>query len=315
MKSPVTPILPKASTLSNLLLEKVKAIALLLFSAFLVLNVYAQNNMLVKGRITNEKGQAVANASIVVKGTMQGTTSNANGEYQITAPSNGTLVISSVGYPSKEIPVNGQAVQNLTITMSATDMENIVVVGYGTQRREAITGSVASINGEEMREVPAPNISQALQGRLAGVEMSQTSTRPGATMQIRIRGIRSLSADNNPLIVLDGIPFMGSLGDINPNDVKSVEVLKDASATAIYGSRGANGVILITTDKGTRSGKPQINYNAYHGAQTVFSKYPMMDGPAFTALRAAAGQYTNGQDESDDINTDWQDLFYKTGVV
>ena len=315
MKIPVTPILPKASTLSNLLLEKVKAIALLLFSAFLVLNVYAQNNMLVKGRITNEKGQAVANASIVVKGTMQGTTSNANGEYQITAPSNGTLVISSVGYPSKEIPVNGQAVQNLTITMSATDMENIVVVGYGTQRREAITGSVASINGEEMREVPAPNISQALQGRLAGVEMSQTSTRPGATMQIRIRGIRSLSADNNPLIVLDGIPFMGSLGDINPNDVKSVEVLKDASATAIYGSRGANGVILITTDKGTRSGKPQINYNAYHGAQTVFSKYPMMDGPAFTALRAAAGQYTNGQDESDDINTDWQDLFYKTGVV
>ena len=315
MKIPVTPILPKASTLSNLLLEKVKAIALLLFSAFLVLNVYAQNNMLVKGRITNEKGQAVANASIVVKGTMQGTTSNANGEYQITAPSNGTLVISSVGYPSKEIPVNGQAIQNLTITMSATDMENIVVVGYGTQRREAITGSVASINGEEMREVPAPNISQALQGRLAGVEMSQTSTRPGATMQIRIRGIRSLSADNNPLIVLDGIPFMGSLGDINPNDVKSVEVLKDASATAIYGSRGANGVILITTDKGTRSGKPQINYNAYHGAQTVFSKYPMMDGPAFTALRAAAGQYTNGQDESDDINTDWQDLFYKTGVV
>ena len=191
----------------------------------------------------------------------------------------------------------------------------VVVVGYGTQRKEAVTGSVASISGNKMREVPAPNISQALQGRLAGVEMSQTSTRPGATMQIRVRGARSLSADNNPLIVLDGIPFMGSLGDINPNDIKSVEILKDASATAIYGSRGANGVILITTDKGNKNRKPQISYNGYVGIQEVFAKYPMMDGPTFVALRAARGQYANGQDESNDINTDWQDLFYQTGIV
>ena len=134
-------------------------------------------------------------------------------------------------------------------------------------------------------------------------------------MQIRIRGTRSLSADNNPLIVLDGIPFMGSLGDINPNDIKSIDILKDASATAIYGSRGANGVILVTTDKGAKNRKPQINYNGYTGAQTLFAKYPMMDGPEFVALRAARGQYVNGQDEANDINTDWQDLFYKTGIV
>ena len=134
-------------------------------------------------------------------------------------------------------------------------------------------------------------------------------------MQIRVRGARSLSADNNPLIVLDGIPFMGSLGDINPNDIKSVEILKDASATAIYGSRGANGVILITTDKGNKNRKPQISYNGYVGIQEVFAKYPMMDGPTFVALRAARGQYANGQDESNDINTDWQDLFYQTGIV
>ncbi|HEX6181439.1 MAG TPA: TonB-dependent receptor plug domain-containing protein, partial [Chitinophagaceae bacterium] len=148
-----------------------------------------------------------------------------------------------------------------------------------------------------------------------GVEISQTSTRPGATMQIRIRGVRSLSADNNPLIVLDGIPFLGSIGDINPNDVKSVEVLKDASATAIYGSRGANGVILVTTDKGAKGRKARINYSTYTGTQEVFAKYPMMDGPQFVALRAAAKQYTNGQDEADNINTDWQDLFYQTGLV
>src|SRR5690606_20556471 len=191
----------------------------------------------------------------------------------------------------------------------------VIVVGYGTQRKEAVTGSVASINGAKMREIPSPNISQALQGRLAGVEMSQTSTRPGATMQIRIRGVRSLSADNNPLVVLDGIPFMGSIADINPNDIKSIDVLKDASATAIYGSRGANGVILVTTEKGNRNRKAQINYNVYIGSQSVFAKYPILDGPQFVALRAARGQFANGQDEADDINTDWQDLFYKTGLV
>src|SRR4029079_4587661 len=140
-------------------------------------------------------------------------------------------------------------------------------------------------------------------------------TRPGATMQIRVRGTRSLSADNNPLIVLDGIPFLGSLGDINPDDVKSLEILKDASATAIYGSRGANGVILITTDKGYRNRKPKINFSAYYGIQDVFAKYPMMNGPEFAALRAERGQYTNGPDEANDVNTDWQDLFYQTGRV
>ncbi len=316
MKILVTRNSPQASTSFSLLLRDFKKIALLLpLMFFLAASAIAQGDITVRGRIVNEKNQPVANASVVVKGTNIGTLSNENGDFQISVPARGTLVVSSVGYPSKEIPVNGQATHNVTMTTSTTDMEHIVVVGYGTQRREAVTGAVASINGDKMREVPAPNISQALQGRLAGVEMSQTSTRPGATMQIRIRGIRSLSADNNPLIVLDGIPFMGSIADINPNDVKSIEVLKDASATAIYGSRGANGVILITTDRGTRTGRPRINYNAYHGKQTVFAKYPMMNAEKFIALRAAAGQYTNGQDESNDINTDWQDLFYKDGLV
>ncbi len=315
MKILVTRNSPQASTSFSLLLRDFKKIALLPFMMFIAVAAFAQSDITVRGRIINEKNQPVANASVVIKGTSTGTLSNENGEFQISAPSNGTLVISSVGYPSKEITINGQTTHNVTMTTSTTDMEHIVVVGYGTQRREAVTGAVASINGDKMREVPAPNISQALQGRLAGVEMSQTSTRPGATMQIRIRGIRSLSADNNPLVVLDGIPFMGSIADINPNDVKSIEVLKDASATAIYGSRGANGVILITTDRGTRTGRPHINYNAYHGKQTVFAKYPMMDGPKFAALRAAAGQYTNGQDEANDLNTDWQDLFYKDGLV
>jgi TonB-dependent starch-binding outer membrane protein SusC len=317
MKILVTQKPPQVPTVYGLLSGKLKQTALLFsLMALFVLPALAQNNILVKGRILNEKNQPVAGASILVKGTSNGTITNDNGDFQLNAPSTATLVVSSVGYPSKEILVNNQATHNISLTTASTDMEQVVVIGYGTQRKEAITGSVASINGNVMREVPAPNISQALQGRIAGVEMSQTSTRPGSTMQIRIRGARSLSADNNPLIVLDGIPFMGSIGDINPNDVKSVDVLKDASATAIYGSRGANGVILITTDKGTRNGKPQISYNGYYGAQKVFAKYPMMNGPQFVALRAAAKRYPiNGQDESNDLNTDWQDLFYRTGLV
>ncbi|RYZ29940.1 MAG: TonB-dependent receptor [Chitinophagaceae bacterium] len=282
--------------------------------------LFAQTNVTVRGRITNEKNEPVAGASVVVKGTTNGTTTNDNGQYQISAPANATLVVSSVGYPEKEIAVGNQTTHNVSLTAISTDLEQVVVVGYGTQRREAVTGSVASIGGDRLRDVPSPNISQALQGRLAGVDISQTSTRPGATMQIRIRGTRSLSADNNPLIVLDGIPFIGSLADINPNDIKSIDVLKDASATAIYGSRGANGVILVTTEKGGKNRQPRITYSGYHGVQNIFAKYPMMNGPQFAALRAISkllpgGQYPNGQDEFNDVNTDWQDLLYQTGFV
>lgn len=287
---------------------------MLLFFLLCSISGFAQD-ITIKGRIIKDDGQPLAGASVTVKGTAKGTATNDQGEFEISAPANATLVISSIDFVTQEIKVNNRTSVNVTLVSLEKSLGEVIVVGYGTQRKEAVTGSVASISGNKMREVPAPNISQALQGRLAGVEMSQTSTRPGATMQIRVRGARSLSADNNPLIVLDGIPFMGSLGDINPNDIKSVEVLKDASATAIYGSRGANGVILITTDKGNKNRKPQISYNGYVGTQEVFAKYPMMDGPTFVALRAARGQYTNGQDEFNDINTDWQDLFYQTGII
>lgn len=289
------------------------------FSCLLILLLslpaFSQNSIRVKGRVTGDNGQAVAKASITVKGTTTGTTADDNGNFEITAPSNGTLVISAINFTSQEVKINNRQTVDVSLASLEKTESEVIVVGYGTQRKEAVTGSVASINGNVMREVPAPNISQALQGRIAGVEMSQTSTRPGATMQIRIRGSRSLTGDNNPLIVLDGIPFIGSLGDINPDDVKSIEILKDASATAIYGSRGSNGVILVTTDKGGRGRKPRITYSTYTGAQKIFAKYPMMDGPEFVALRAARGQYTNGQDEDNSLNTDWQDLFYQTGIV
>jgi len=304
----------KSFILQRLLREKMTAMVfLVLLTCFAGTDAFAQNN--VKGKITNNTGEPVVGASVVVKGTTVGTNTGGDGSYSIAAAKGATIVVSSVGYTTREITVGDNNTIDVQLSSATGDLDQVIVVGYGTQRKEAITGSVASIGGEKMREVPSPNISQALQGRMAGVDIAQTSTRPGATMQIRIRGTRSLSADNNPLIVLDGIPFIGSLADINPNDIKSIDVLKDASATAIYGSRGANGVLIITTEKGSKNRKPRINYSGYVGTQEVFAKFPMMNGPEFVALRKAANLYPNGQDEADDVNTDWQDLFYQTGIV
>ncbi len=288
---------------------------LVLHALLLSNSIFAQNKT-VTGRVVDDGGKPVQKASVMLKGSTSGTSTNDNGEFQLSVPANGTIVFSAVDFATQELKPGNRTNLNVVLVSVTKNLAEVVVVGYGTQRKEAVTGSVASINGDKIREVPAPNLSQALQGRVAGVEISQTSTRPGATMQIRIRGIRSLSADNNPLIVLDGIPFVGSIADINPDDVKTLDILKDASATAIYGSRGANGVILITTDKGAINRKARITYSAYVGSQKVFAKYPMMNGPQFVALRAAANLYpNNGQDEANDLNTDWQDLFYKTGTV
>ncbi|MFC0321803.1 MULTISPECIES: SusC/RagA family TonB-linked outer membrane protein [Olivibacter] len=279
-----------------------------------IMNAQAQHA--IKGRVVDESGKGFPGASIQVKGTSIGTKTNEDGYYSLNVPDiNAVLVFSYIGYVSKEVKAAGQSSLNVDLSPNAEALSEVVVVGYGTQRKESVTGSVASISGSDLNQVPTPNISQALQGRLPGVQLAQTSTRPGATMQIRIRGTRSLTADNNPLVVLDGIPFPGSLGDINPNDIKSIDVLKDASATAIYGSRGANGVILVTTNKGQQGEQAKFSYNAYYGAQTLFARYPMMNGEEFVALRKAAGIFSNGVDEADNVNTDWQDLNYRTGAV
>ena len=268
----------------------------------------------VNGTVKDIAGDPIPGATVMQKETTQGTITGMNGNYSLPGVSpNGILVFSFVGMNTVEIPVNGQTEISVELAADVTDLEEVVVVGYGTQRREAVTGSVASVSGEVMREIPASNFTQALQGRIAGVEMSQTSTRPGSSMQIRIRGTRSLTASNDPLIVLDGIPFSGTISEINTNDIKSMDILKDASATAIYGSRGANGVIIITTNKGQKGQTAKISYNGRQGVNTVFAKFPMMDGPEFVALRAASGRYTNGPDEFDNMNTDWQDLFYRNG--
>lgn len=276
----------------------------------------------VKGKVVDNTGKPLAGASVMIKGTNIGTTCTEAGTFELNVPAGKKLAISATGYTTKEISVT-QDTKNVTVELIQTinQLDQVIVIGYGTQSRKDVTASIASISGDKVNEIPSVDISRALQGRIAGVEMTQTSSKPGTGMQIRIRGTRSLNAVNDPLVVLDGIPFGGYLNDISPSEIKSIDILKDASATAIYGSRGANGVIIVTTNKGTIGQKEKVTYSGYTGMKKVWGKYPMMNGPEYKALRAAnnsapgSSQHVNTSDENDSTSTDWQDLLYQTGYV
>lgn len=280
-------------------------------------------NITVSGQVMGPDGLGLPGVSIIIQGTASGTVSNVDGTYSLgNVPSDAILVFNFVGFQTQEVAVNGRTLINVALEEELMGLNEVVVIGYGTQRREAVTGSVSTVTGDRLREVPSANITQALQGRVAGVELSQVSSKPGAEMQVRIRGTRSLNATNDPLIVLDGIPFAGKLSDISPSDIKSIDILKDASASAIYGSRGANGVIIITTHKGMKGQAARISYNGYVGVRTLFNRYPMMNGPEFVQLRkdiaehgTSGTRFENSLEESNDINTDWQDLMYENGLV
>ncbi|MXV14518.1 SusC/RagA family TonB-linked outer membrane protein [Hufsiella ginkgonis] len=294
------------------------AIVTLLLTLSFAASLYAQS--IARGKVVDSQGKPVPGAS--VKGVPSGsaTLSDPNGNFSLNTPAgDSTITVSFIGYQTQQVRIG----QNLTVTLAeqASTLQEVVVVGYGTQRRSDVTGSVASIKGDDLRSVPAPNAVAALQGRLPGVDIARNSSRPGAGGQIRIRGTRSLSNTNDPFIVLDGIPFSGSINDINPNDIASIDVLKDASSTAIYGFRGANGVILITTNRG-RKGKPQLNYNAYTGPSNVIAQYRLFNGPEFVAFRSAASPaYTAGYSPTElagianGTSTNWQDYLYRTGTV
>lgn len=291
-----------------------RPLGLLLLLCLIPLCSIAQN-ITVKGIVKDNLGESVIGANVTEKGTTNGMITDLDGNFSLTVQKNATLVISYIGYVTQEIAIKGNTNLNIILKEDSKALEEVVVIGYGTARKSDVTGSIASVGGDKLQEMPSTNITYALQNRVAGVDMTQTSSQPGATMQIRIRGTRSLTASNDPLVVLDGIPFMGNLSDINPGDIKSMDILKDASSTAIYGSRGANGVILITTNRGAQGTPAKFTYNGYVGAKSVFSKYPMMDGPQYAEMRKYAGKFENSLDESDDMNTDWQDLLYRTGMV
>lgn len=298
-----------------------KPIRILLLFLLTPLWLSAQS-ILIQGTVKDTKGESLIGVSVVEKGSTNGTITDLDGNYSLKVAGNATLDFSYVGYVNQSISVQGRNRIDIILTENNKLLDEIVVVGYGTQRREAVTGSVASMRGDVLREVQTGNVTSALAGRVPGVQIQQTSSKPGADMQIRIRGTRSLTGDNAPLVVLDGIPFGGTIGDINPNDIKSLDILKDASATAIYGSRGAGGVIIVTTHKGNAGTKPKVTYDAYLGVKTLFHRYPMMTGSELYQLRKDAGMYkdtegnpTMGLDEAQGVNTDWQDLMFKNSLT
>lgn len=293
-------------------------IALLILSTF---TIQAQN--LVKGKVTDETGAGMPGVNVIVKGTTSGTTTDSDGNYSIDVPSNDAILLFSfIGYQTEEVTVGGRTTIDLPLKLSTETLSEVVVVGYGTAKKSDITGSLVRVTEESLREVPVANVSQALQGRAAGVEINSTSSRPGGGAQIRVRGSRSLTGSNDPLIVVDGIPFNGDINDINPSDIVALDVLKDASATAIYGSRGSNGVILVSTRRG-KAGKAQLFYDGYYGVSSAVGKYKLYNGPEFDAFRtearAAGAAYTPTADEAANLaagkQTDWQDEMYKNGYI
>ena len=314
MKISVTQTSPKASTFSSFFLGKL--LTAFFLTAVFVLPANAQN-ITVKGRVTNETGQAVPNASVSVKGTTTGVSSNETGNFEISAPANGTLIISSIGFVAKEVTINRQTTLNIIMGTTGNDLEQVVVTGYGTSRRKDVTGSIVSVTEKSLDEVRSNNITQALQGRAAGVDIARTGVRPGSAGQIRIRGNRSLSASNDPLIVVDGMPYGGNINDLNIDDISNIDILKDASATAIYGSRGSNGVIIVTTKRG-RVGKPVISYNTSFGISEPIENFKVFNGPEFEAFKKEAGYAFTANEvtgAANGMNTDWQKLIYKDAHV
>lgn len=293
-------------------------ISLPAFIIALILSVSVSAQTVIRGRVVDEKGQPLPGASVKLKTSGAAVSTNASGEFTLRSiESDRRLLVSFVGYLPKELNITSNML--VSLAPDSKSLDEVVVIGFGTQRKRDITGSVVSASGNTLREVPAANMQQALQGRLAGVEVQTVGTRPGAGAQIRIRGERSINAGNDPLIVLDNIPFSGNLNDINPDDIASVDILKDASATAIYGSRGANGVILVSTKRGS-VGETRVSLSSYYGLGDVVRKYPVYNADQYRALRDYSvfnQDYT--ADEKEGIasgrNTDWQDLIYKTSMI
>lgn len=305
-------------------------------------SIAAQQTVWVKGTVANQAGEPLMGVTVAVKGSNTAVVTQGDGSFQLEVPSNATLVLSYVGYISKEIKMMaGQTNLSVQLLANKNEMNEVIVVGYGTRRKSDVTGAIVSVSEQAIKDIPAANLTQALQGQGAGIDIQANggNHKPGATPTILIRGSRSISATNEPLIVVDGIPFNGSINDLNQDDVSSVEVLKDASATAIYGSRGANGVVLVSTKRG-KSGKPVITYNSYVGFVKIQKEFPVMNTQEFSEFKKWAlynGRFTgnnrtySGPNDSALIlqnfspeelesmrtgrSTNWQSLMYKTGLI
>ena len=240
----------------------------LIFLISLGFSLYAQDPVkisgVVKDAVTNEE---LIGVNVIIPGTTTGTVTDVSGNFSITVPSNGSIKVSYIGYKTQEIKIEGQNTLNIKLVSESEQMDEVVVVGYSVQKKRDVLGAVSKLNGEELTKIPVASAQQALQGRVAGVEVAAQTGAPGSPISVRIRGVGSISSGNDPLYIVDGIPVEGALNNLSPNEIESMTILKDASSAAIYGSRANNGVILITTKTG-KSGDAKITYNTQIGFQT-----------------------------------------------
>ena len=263
-----------------------KLLSLVLLSLFFSSFLFAQQKITVKGTVVMDKNAPMAGVSINVKGTTAGTTTDADGRFSIQVSKGATLVLTFVGYRQKEVVVNERGTLNIQMAAAGSDLNEVVVVSYGTQQKRDITGSISQMSGTEVKDMPVGNIGQKMQGKFAGVQINENDGTPGVEMTFRIRGAASINAGNSPLIVIDGFPTESGMETLSPDQIESITVLKDASASALYGSRAANGVILITT-KQAKNGVKDIVFSTYVGDQTV-SKHgrpDLMNAPQFAEFK------------------------------
>ncbi|WP_184542114.1 SusC/RagA family TonB-linked outer membrane protein [Mucilaginibacter sp. FT3.2] len=319
------------------LLMNWKMFLLLICISSFSMSLFAQGRKLT-GTVTDDKGQSLIGATVKLKSGRLTTSTDVNGKFSLNVANNeSAIIVTYIGYIDQEVPISATS-NDLTVKLStsARSLNDVVVVGYGTQRKKDVTGSVASISAANLAEVPATNVGDQLKGRIAGLDITSTGTTPGAVGQIRLRGERSFATSNSnannqngPLFVVDGIPFIGgSLNDINQDDIASVDVLKDASAAAIYGSRASGGVIIITTKRG-KAGKAVISFDGYYGLSKITDEYPIMNGAQYTAFKreSIAGNSSASSPNStaypfttaelaginNGTSTDWQKLLYRNG--
>ena len=306
-------------------MKNMRTLLLMIFAA-LSLSVSAQTITL-NGNVKDTTGEPIIGASIVEKGnTTNGTITDLDGNFSLKVPANATVVISYIGMKTQEIAIKGKSKIDVTLSDDAKALDEVVVIGYGTAKRKDITGSVASVNSETLAAIPVASATEALQGKMAGVQITTTEGSPDAQMSIRVRGGGSITQSNEPLFIVDGFP-VESISDIPPTDIESIDVLKDASSTAIYGARGANGVIIVTTKSG-KEGKVSVSYNAYYAWKKVAKTLDVLSASDYTKWQYELAQLTNKNDDYikyfgnyqdldmyDNVATnDWQDLtFGRTG--
>ena len=281
---------------------------------------YAQRS--ISGKVVSaEDGSELPGVSVTIKGTTSGTVTDIDGRYSLNAPEGSVLIFSFVGFATNEVTVGNQSEINITMDTDVQTLEELVVVGYGTVKKSDLTGSVASVKSKDINSFPTTNMIQALSGRTTGVQVLQTTGAPGAGISVRIRGTNSIQGGNEPLYVIDGFPYSGNPTNINNSDIESIEILKDASATAIYGSRGANGVVIITTKQGS-AGKTVVDFESSYSVQKLRKKLDLMNGMEYATManvQAAndnlAPYFTQAEIDAFGEGTDWQDVVFQEAPI